>query len=277
MQKNYILVLIYIVFNTFIGLTQEKNSTKNKFSFDNWFEKSSIQPKKHILSILVSNNQYPLILQGPSTFLEQNLTQGFRIGNRPLIDAVYLNYQYSLKHHFFVETGFKYIKHYIGYKANRWFVNSAGTLKEIHSTYSTLSFDIGTGYRIIVNNNLRLFDVHTGVSLGFTDNKIGAGSNLSSSSTYIDAMGNVGTVELFAQQIITNRFNLGFYLGLSKDIRVTDNLYLTARYNNHFGKKSVISESTIYYSLSTVGIVNVVKANTTAKGKMYAVGLRWIF
>ena len=65
-----------------------------------------------------------------------------------------------------------------------------------------------------MNNNLRLFDVHTGVSLGFTDNKIGAGSDLSSSSTYIDAMGNVGTVELFAQQIITNRFNLGFYLGL---------------------------------------------------------------
>jgi hypothetical protein len=90
-------------------------------------------------------------------------------------------------------------------------------------------------------------------------------------------MGNEGDSEFLMQYTIKNRVNLGFYVGLSKDIRITENLFLTARFNNHFGSNSIISEHVFNYSLSTYGIIEEVRGNLTAKGRMLALGLRWIF
>lgn len=278
-MTKIILISLLVSFLLFpiSGSTQEKSSPKIKIGLNNWFDKSSIKPNEHIFSILASNNQYPLILLGPSVFLQQNFTRPFAFTKRYMIDAAYLNYEYTLKHNFFVEGGFKYLKYVTGFKSNFWIINKAGPYYYSESLYSTLSFDFGSGYRIIVNDNIRLFDFHAGISIGITNNKIGTGRISYLNNTYIDAMNNIGILEYYSEGIITNRFNLGYYIGISKDIRVTNNLYFTARYNNHFGENSIVSKHIINYSLSTLGIVNSVPAKLTAKGKMYAIGLRWIF
>lgn len=238
------------------------------------YEKRIIHPNRHIFSLIVTNNQYPLILRNQSALLQQNFTRGF--DTFTLLDALYINYQYSLNRNFFIESGFKYFKYYYGYEANQWIVKY-GRTSAFASLYSALSFDLGSGYRIVVNNNLRLFDVHAGVSIGITDNPVGSGDSFNNSSEYTDEMGNEGIFEINSSYSITNRVNFGAYFGLSKDIRITDNLYLTVRYHRHFGQSSEISEHTINYSLSTLNIQNEVRANLTAKGEMYGVGLRWVF
>lgn len=275
MKKNTIIsFVIFALFYSTMGLSQEKPNSKLKLAIKKYTSSTDFQINKHVFSVLASNNQYPLILKDPSAFLQQNFTRG--IDRYTVLDAVYLNYQYSLKHQFFSEFGFKYLKYFDGYRANPWLIQS-GTTGFTQSVFSTLSFDFGFGYRIIVNNNLRLLDLHVGFTLAFTDSKVGSGRTEYYSGTYTDGMGNVGTNEIFYQYSITNRFSSGLYIGISKDVRLTENLYLTARYNNHFGRNSIISEHVFNYSLSTVGIVNEVKGNLTAKGQMYAVGLKWVF
>ncbi len=265
--------MLFAILIPYNGVAQ-KDTSKITISMNNWLDKSLIQPNKHILSILVSNNQYPLILQSSSAFLTQDFTRGLR--KRPQVDAVYLNYQYSLKNNFFIEGGFKYLSYFTGFRANYGLI-SFGIAEVTSKAFNTFSFDIGLGYRILVNNKLRLFDFHSGFALGVTNNKVGSGGEEYLTGIYVDGMGNEGDSEFLMQYTIKNRVNLGFYVGLSKDIRITENLFLTARFNNHFGSNSIISEHVFNYSLSTYGIIEEVRGNLTAKGRMLALGLRWIF
>lgn len=269
MYKGLNILLFAFFVATSPGFTQ--NDTNQKYKN---YEKRLIHPNRHIFSLIASNNQYPLILRNPSGLLQQNFTRGF--DSFTLLDALYINYQYTLNDNFFVETGFKYLKYNYGYETNNWMVKY-GQTSAFASLYSTFSFDFGSGYRVVVNNNLRLFDVHAGVSIGITDNPVGSGGSFNASSEYTDGMGSEGIFEINSSYSITNRINFGTYFVLSKDIRITDNLYLTARYHRHFGQRSEISEHTINYSLSTLNIQNEVRANLTAKGEMYGVGLRWVF
>lgn len=270
------IILIFVLLFSKSIFGQAKGFINFKTSITEYFEKAKILPSKHIFSILPSVNQYPLILQSPSILFEQNHKRNLVGGIVNIVDAFYFSYEYTLKHAFLVETGFKYLNYYTGYTTNNWLVQS-GPRGSTTSTFSTYSFDFGAGYRVKVNNNLRLIDVHVGFSAAYTDNKVGAGGESYTNELYQDGMGNTGTLEIYSFHVITKRFNLGYYLGLSKDIRVTDNLYLTARYHNSFGRNSIFSEHTFNYSLSTVGIVNEVKGVLTTKGQMYAVGLRWVF
>lgn len=274
-NKRLIAFLMILLVNNNWAVAQEIDGTKIKNYLNNWLTNSTIAPNKHIFSLLPSSNKYPLILQTPSAFLQQNHTRkDYNLLQR--VDALYINYEYTLKNNFFVDCGFKYLKYWTGYTGNLGLM-SAGYISESLSVYSTYSFDVGTGYKIIVNDNIKLLNVHTGFSLGITNNKIGNYGGNYSISSYLDGMGNPGEFAITSSYAIKNRTNLGFYLGLSKDFRVTENLYLSARFHNHFGEKSIISEHKINYSLSTYGIVEEVRANLTAKGKMYAVGLRWVF
>lgn len=258
------------------GTTQEARIAKIKTALNNWFDKSAISHNKHILSILASKNQYPMIFSGSSVLLDRTPTTIFPFSTPQLVDAVYINYQYSLKHNFFVEGGFKYFRYVVGYKANDWLIHR-GFSQSFHTTYGAISFDMGSGYRIVVNDNLKLFDIHTGFSIGIADNKEGLKGTTYGYSAYVDANNTMGMFEYTIQENITNRFSLGYYIGISKDIRITEHLYLSARFHNYFGKNSVISNYTMNYSLSTLEITNSVRAKLTAKGRMYALGLRWIF
>jgi len=146
------------------------------------------------------------------------------------------------------------------------------------SAYALYSFDLGTGYKIVVNNNLRLFDVHLGLSLNVVaHNKKGVNEFTSFSINYRDKLGSQKKMFLSQYTIIEKKAVLAYYIGLSKDIRITNNLYLTTRYHNYFGRKSTISKHTFKYQLPDFGIDNEVTAKITAKGKMYTFGLKWIF
>ncbi|MFD1553640.1 hypothetical protein DNU06_17145 [Putridiphycobacter roseus] len=277
MLKNLrAILLIFIFLNTSNIYGQNNNFKKIETSINKYFEKAAIMPNKHILSILPSVNQYPIIFQSPPVLFEKDHKRNLVGGIVNIVDAFYFNYEYTLNHNIFVEAGFKYLNYYTSYGTNDWLIQS-GHRGTSTSAYSTYSFDFGGGYRVVMKNNLRLFDVHIGFSTAFTDNKVGTGEESYLNEPYQDGMGNIGTLEIYSNYTITKRFNLGFYIGLSKDIRVTDNLYLTARYNNSFGQNNTFSEHTFAYSLSTYGIVNEVKGNLTTKGQMYAIGLRWVF
>lgn len=238
-------------------------------------ERRLIANGTHIISFLAANNQYPLIIKDPSFLLDGEITRGIPL-RKPffnIVDGLYINYQYSLPKNVFLESGFKYLKYWTYFETNEWILNYYDHL----SGFSTLSFSIGGGYRLIGKNNLRFFDLHSGFSLGITDNQIGSGQSLSNYVNYKDNNGNPEVLSYSWQYQIISRYSLGFYLGVSKDIRVTKNLYATVRYHYQFGKKSELTDHLINYYASALNYSNTVRASNTAKGQMIAIGLRWLF
>jgi len=240
-------------------------------------KKRKINQGKHIISFYGVNNQYPLIIKDPSLLLADEIYKGFSPsfgrGLGATVDALYINYQYTLPKNFFVESGFQYLKYWTNFRTDKWIAGFNDNL----SGFSTLSFSIGSGFRFVGENNLRFFDVHAGFTLGITDNKIGSGQSFSNSFPYQDGNGNIGVMNYAWQYRIISRHSFGFYFGFSKDIRITKNLYVTARYHYQFGKNSELTEHIINYNLPTLGINNTVRASVTAKGQMFGVGLRWFF
>jgi|SRR5690554_43114 len=278
-KNTNLLALVFALFS-FCAFTQKNSSTENDASQSKIQERAErrlIKPGTHILSLLPSNNQYPLIIHDPSVLLKRETTRGFNKHLTFAIDALYLNYEYALPKNFFVESGFKYLKHWTYLETNDWIIKYGGFRKDFRSTFSTLSFNFGGGYRFVGENNLRFFDVHAGFSLGITDNPVGNGGSFSASKPYEDSNGDQGIMSYSWIYRISSRYYYGFYLGLSKDIRVTKNLYVTARYHYQFGKNSELTEHLINYDLPTLDINNTVRASNTAKGQMYALGLRWFF
>ncbi|MCC5924799.1 MAG: hypothetical protein JJT77_13530 [Crocinitomicaceae bacterium] len=238
-------------------------------------ERRSIANGTHIISFLAANNQYPLIIKDPSLLMDGEITRGIPL-RKPffnIVDGLYINYQFSLPKNIFLEAGFKYLKYWTYFETNEWVLNYYDHL----SGFSTLSFSFGGGYRLIGKNNLRFFDLHSGFSLGITDNQKGSGQSLSNYVNYIDNNGNLEELSYSWQYQITSRYSLGFYLGASKDIRVTKNLYTTVRYHYQFGKSSELTDHVINYNISSLNLSNTVRASNTAKGQMVAIGLRWLF
>ncbi|RFC55670.1 hypothetical protein [Brumimicrobium aurantiacum] len=280
-NSKYLLFVLCSILYDLSGVHAQIKTTisekvTNYFSTDKIQERTNkryIEPGTHILTLALSNNRYPLIIKDPSALLDSEIITEFSNPARKLADALYINYQYSLPKNFFVEAGFKYLKHWTYFKTNDWAISMETDI----SSFSTLSFSLGSGYRFVGENNLRFFDVHAGVTLGITDNPVGNGGSFSRSFEYTDYNGNTGMFSYNLQYQITSRYSLGFYLGLSKDIRVTKNLYLTARYHYQFGENSELTGHTISYSLPTLGLYDTVKASNTAKGQMLALGLRWMF
>jgi len=270
---TFLLVMHLILCSTFAFSQITKDDTSK--SIGKRIRKSrEVKPGTHILGIYAANNQYPVILTGPSVLLQQNASIGFT--TLRIYDAIYFHYNYALKRNHFVEAGFKYMQYFNGYETNSWIVEF-GRRKDFLSAYATLSFNLGYGYRIITSLNRRLFDVHAGLSFGFTDNKVGSGRETIESFLYTDANNNSGTMTMNTKYTIKNRSYFGFYLGLTKDFRITDNLYISASYYTQRGILSVISEHEFKYSIPTLGVENTVNGILTPRGRMYSLGLRWYF
>lgn len=240
----------------------------------NDFKQISANENRHVVGFSVSNNQNPLILQNPSALLTPFYTRGFDVFT--LVDALYLNYQYNTKKNIFLEVGAKYLKYYFGFETNEWLIEN-GIRSSFESLYSTFSFDLGMGHSFKTKRNRDLINLHAGLNLGITDNKVGSTGMSNEQSIYTDAMGNEGLFSIQSSYVITNRTRVTIYTGFSKDIKITDNLFLTLRYNRTFGRRMTFSEHNINYSLSTFNIQNQVKANLSVKGQMYAIGIRWFF
>lgn len=284
--KQLVLLLSFVCFMSIPLQAQIKDVLSERRAI--YFSESKIQKRAnkrliekgtHIISILASNNQYPFILEDPNFILDNEASKGVFGISPKLVDAFYFNYEYALPKNFFIEAGYKKLYHWMNLKTvGNEKVDMVVDVEANSSLFSTHSFNLGGGYRIVGQNNLRYIDIHAGFSVGRTDNPVGSGgSTFSAKLPYEDFNGDKGLMDLSWKYKISSRYYYGFHLGVSKDIRVSKNLYLTARYHYQFGKNSEVSEHLIDYTIPTLNIKESVRGSNTAKGQMFALGLRWVF
>jgi hypothetical protein len=233
----------------------------------------NIKPQTHILTIALANNQYPLIIKDPSVLLAKEIKSEMNEPNYKLVSALNINYQFSILKNYFLESSFNSLRQWTYFKTNEWIVD----MYQHVSGFSVYCFSFGGGIRIVGENKFRFFDIHSGLTIGITDNPKGKGQSFSSSFYYQDGNENIGLLSYSWQYQIISRVSYGFYIGLSKDIRITDNLFATFKYQNQFGKRHEFTNHTITYNIPTLGISETVRASNTLKGQMMCLGLRWVF
>lgn len=229
---------------------------------------------KHVIGVFATNNRYPIYMQNPSLILlqEANLpSRAFGIFN-----DIYLNYTYNLKKNFSLEGGISYQSVFHGYRINEWLAMNGGPLSDFWSAYKLLSFNIGTGYKIITSSNKKLFDIQTGFTFGFSDNKRGNGKSYFVSDPYTAANNSSGNVSVASSFRVVNSSFIGLYFGLSKEVKVTDNLFVSATFLNQFGF-STLSEHTYQYFVTGIEIENTVKGIVSPRSRTIGIGLRWHF
>lgn len=274
-KGNLILMFLFLLGSN--SIFSQQNDVPYKVEKENKIQerakKRLIKPSTHILTIAVSNNRFPVILNSPSILLPSEMVSRIYEPSTGLVNSAFFNYEYSLPKNFFVEASFQYLRRWTYFKTNESIVRHHYYM----SGFSTFSTSFGSGYRFVGANNLRFFDVHFGFTVGITDNPLGYGQALTNTFEYIDNNGNQAQLYYSWEYRIKSRFSLGFYLGISKDIRITKNLYATFKYHYQFGKWSKITDHTIGYSISNLNINETVKASITEKGQMFALGLRWFF
>lgn len=272
MKLMFFFISLFLI-HGFYCQSDEKIKLSNFVKFNE--DKSILKPFMHSISLSASFNRNPIIIGSPSTLLLSNQAPSFTF--RKPFNSFFINYQYNLLYNFFVEANFTYKTLYHGFRAND-FIIFQGYRSIFFTGVSVLSFDLGSGLRITTfNNKIRLFDLHAGLNIGIATEKVGTQIPYTSNISYIDFSGNAGVVNINSNYLVTNRANIGLYLGFSKDFKLSENLYFHARFNSYFGKRRRITSDTFEYSIPALGISNIAYGNSTIKGQTYTIGLKWLF
>ena len=222
----------------------------------------------------MTNGRSPIIFNSPSLVLVNNTTLPFR--SFGAFNELYVNYNLKLKNNLFFEGGLRYTTMFHGYTVNEWLVGVQGSSKEYVSIYGQFVFNMGAGYKMNINQKRNIFDVQAGLIVGFTDQQKGVGGQIFGVFPYTDATNNSGTLAIVSNYRIQNAGFWGLYYGISKEVKVTKNLYASAMYNFQLGL-STISEHTFQYEVSGLGIENSVKGVITARSRILGLGLKWHF
>lgn len=275
--KQFILCFLSsLFFFTNFLYSQDNTQTEKKSESKKSYFRSTITENSHILTIMASNNRYPVLLQNESLLLKKRFSKDFN--KFSLVDALYINYQYSFKKNIFFEFGFKYLTNEGGFHLD---FNPIGVNYDYSiggNVSNSYSFDFGSGYRIMVNKNLRIIDIHFGISYSIIDNSIGSGGEMEAHGKLLNKQSNeLVYFDLTNQYKVIKRMSFGVYIGASKDIKLTKNLYASIRYHYYFGRWSKFAKQEINYSVSSPIIEEKSIGFLTGEGQMISLGLRWYF
>ena len=234
-------------------------------------------PGTHVFSLLGVGNRNLLVLDNP-TLLFKGRYNYRRVNRIQLVDAVYFNYAYILSSKLFFEAGFRYVNHFTTFTINPVVVKY-GLRQDAHSNFATLSFNVGSGYRVIDAKNRNWVTLLYGLNFGIVDmdTEKGTESFYSIYEPYENINGELDYLYIESLRETIRRTYFGAYLGVSKDIRITRNLYATIRFHYQFAPFQRLTKHTIYYSLPSYNTEQELTGGLSASGFMYGFGFSWFF
>lgn len=192
-------------------------------------EKRFIHPESKYLSISAGWGFTSTHIKDPNNFLNQ----GMIMQNNTFIPN--LIYEHGFKNYFFVEFGYYYIGQ--GISVERM---ADGVGQSFYSgIYGSHDFHGGIGYRVIIRNNYHLFNLHAGAFIGLASKRL---VDLPITTIYnrIDPITNLS---------YTNTTNItgfhplsyGPYLGISKEIRLSQDVRFFVKYFQRFGMNTIMT------------------------------------
>lgn len=278
--KLYILGLFLSisVINTF---AQDNFYTTLKPRFLQYCENGLIDSKKHSISFSITSNFFT-VKYFPTSVIQEGYEVPLRIRLIQNKKDFSVQYQFSLKNNFKLESTARLVSNFSNtpYNINS-FTGRYQTLYMQTSIFKSLSLDLGLRYDIIINNSIRLFNINFG---GYLTNNLSYSSSKTSNvinvhqskRQFLSNNGDLYTLNLSESYTLVKRSVLGVYIGVSKDISLTKNLFITLQFNNYFGTKNVLTRHTINYDIPEINLKNSTIGSIDGGGQTYSLGLRWV-
>jgi hypothetical protein len=185
-----------------------------------------------------------------------------------------IEYEHGIKNNFVV-TGAYYLSEY--WDARRV---TATPFTSGSNAFVAHDFSIGGAYRVITKSNFKLANLHAGLMSGYCSQPKGISSRYSGTSTirYIDEEGIIRILEIDidGESEIVSRFLMGAYLGISKDFRITDFVWLSLNYRYQLGFNN-IEVSNFEYSTNEFEGINSAQSRIDGTAHRIGVGLKLRF
>lgn len=165
-----------------------------------------------------------------STLIKSNsdfVSNGMLLMNNTYLPSIM--YEHGLKNGFFMEFGYDYVGNGVSY---RTIIRDSKNMSYTSITHMH-NLVIGGLYRIKLKNNFNLLNIHSGLVLGVS-NKTKLQTPFSNKSLYFDSSDNyynsvTQNIEYF------NPFSIGIYFGISKDIRLSEEVFIFIRCTGRTG------------------------------------------
>jgi hypothetical protein len=178
-------------------------------------------------------------------------------------------YEHGIKNNYFLEFG------YLNYETGINLISASYESGNYWGHYQGLTrfhqFNLGTGYRIIDHRNRHWASIHAGLLVGF-QSSIREDQFDSPNYSVVDDFSGETTGFLFSNTA-TSQFSLGSFIGVSKDIRLSEDVRLFVKYMQQVGFRSIFSGE-IFSSSNGSPIVSDTAYRTRNSGGMLLAGLR---
>ncbi len=171
-------------------------------------------------------------------------------------------FEKGIKHRVFVETSYQNIE--LGIETRMNYIGVQISSGSYSSSYQVLT--LGANYKAqLSRNRLQLVDIHGGLGIGvYPGNYRDYGSSTNANNT------------VFMNDTITqlNKTMVFAYLGLSKDIRLSNNFSIRAQYNVLLGLNPILQRDT-YYTIPADNVSGFVRGISNGSGHQFHVGLTY--
>jgi hypothetical protein len=201
--------------------------------------KRYIHPKSMFVSLTGGIGAVKSYAEDPNGFIRDSYGQS--LATRLMIEK-------GLKKNFFVEGGYQFIE----YNGSMKFRNPEGTSSG--NDFFTHQLNLGAGYRVIgKQRNYHYFNLHGGLSIGWIPEKKGSISGGVNSSMSLGSNTNYYTMSFSYETEIVSSLLIAPYIGISKDFRLTERMFINLMYRyqhglNKLSKRSIIYENNEQYT-----------------------------
>lgn len=148
----------------------------------------------------------------------------------------------GFKNNFFFEAGYQFFEY-----------NSSFSLSKHSFSFSinesfTHQFNLGAGYRVIgKQKNYHYLNLHAGLSIGFIPMR--KGQTTWSTDENTGSIGNITNPYIFTYSTegeIMSSFIIAPYVGISKDFRITESMFITLLYRYQHGLNNISKREVTY-------------------------------
>ncbi|MEX1190379.1 MAG: hypothetical protein WEA99_00305 [Brumimicrobium sp.] len=223
-------------------------------------DKRFIHPKSLFVSVQAGFGFVKSFAEDPNDLFQDEF--GVAPSGRIMVEKGY-------KNNFFFETGYQLFEYNSSFS-----IDSPNNTSSTKNEYFTHQFNFGAGYRVIgKGKNYHYFNLHAGLSIGFIPLRKGetTWSLYDQTPAAIGTISNSNNMTYTTETEILSSLLIAPYVGISKDFRITESMFITLLYRYQHGLNNISKRKITYQNDGEYS--NPQTANTFMDGTEHSIQL----
>jgi hypothetical protein len=219
-----------------IAVLNEKLSDQKAAKTEYKKQKRYIHPKSIFISLTGGLGFVKSYADDPNEFIIDSY--GESLSTRLMVEK-------GIKNNFFAEAGYQFIEYYSSIRFS--YPNGSFSSNE----YFTHQLNLGAGYRVIgKKKNYHYFNIHAGFSIGLIPAKKAPLYGFGNVSMSMGTNLNNYTFSFSYESELLSSVILAPYVGISKDFRLTEKMFISLVYRYQHGLNKLSEQSIVYENSS---------------------------